>query len=292
MIFNESTICSGDNNKFLLKLFHATVNPGQRVYREHHHTEFEISVFKSGNGIYTVGKKQYNFQKGDVFMFSSDEIHCITDISANQPMDLINIHFEPRFIWSTGNDMFDAKFLKIFYERNGNFQNRLDRDNPATEIIRNIIFGIENEFNKKQPEYELMIKVELLKLLVTAMRGYDYVNNSPSTFSVCSQSLRNLEKAMNYIDENLTENISLEQLSKSANMSRTYFCSIFKKLNRITPWDYITIKRIEKSIEILKTSNATVLEIAMKCGFNNSANFNRSFKKVTGKIPKDYRKLS
>ena len=292
MIFNESTICSGDNNKFLLKLFHATVNPGQRVYREHHHTEFEISVFKSGNGIYTVGKKQYNFQKGDVFMFSSDEIHCITDISANQPMDLINIHFEPRFIWSTGNDMFDAKFLKIFYERNGNFQNRLDRDNPATEIIRNIIFGIENEFNKKQPEYELMIKVELLKLLVTAMRGYDYVNNSPSTFSVCSQSLRNLEKAMNYIDENLTENISLEQLSKSANMSRTYFCSIFKRLNGITPWDYITIKRIEKSIEILKTSNATVLEIAMKCGFNNSANFNRSFKKVTGKIPKDYRKLS
>jgi len=116
MIFNESVIRSGENNKFLLKLFHSTVNPGQRVYREHHHTEFEISVFKSGKGIYTVGNKQYEFEKGDVFMFSSDELHCITEISADEPMDLMNIHFEPRFIWSAGNDMFDVKYLKIIQQ--------------------------------------------------------------------------------------------------------------------------------------------------------------------------------
>ena len=72
-------------------------------------------------------------------------------------------------------------------------------------------------------------------------------------------------------------------------MSKTYFCTIFKKLNGISPWDYITIKRVEKSVEILKTSQDTVLEIALKCGFNNTANFNRAFKKVTGKVPGDYK---
>ncbi|NLB82526.1 MAG: AraC family transcriptional regulator [Clostridiaceae bacterium] len=287
MIFNQSIISEGQNNKFLLKLFHSTVAPGQRIYREHHHTEFEISVFKSGKGIYTVGKKQYDFQKGDVFMFSSDEVHCITKISADEPMDLMNIHFEPRFIWSAGNGMFDVKYLKIFFDRNENFENRLDRDNSATNTIRDILFNIENEFLKKQPEFELMVKVEILRLLVVAIRGYDYVN--AHSFSVRLQSLNSLEKAMNYIDKNLSDDITLNSLAKNANMSKTYFCTFFKRLNGISPWDYITIKRIEKAIDLLKAADITMLELALKCGFNNTSNFNRAFKKVTGKTPRDFK---
>lgn len=288
MIFNESVIKSGESNKYMFKLFHSTVSAGQRVYREHHHTEFEISVFKSGKGVYTVGKKQYEFQKGDVFMFSSDEVHCITDIYADEPMNLMNIHVEPRFIWSPGNNMFDLKYLNIFFERNEKFENRFNRENPTTEKIRNLLFEIENEFLEKQSEYELMIKVELLKILVMAIQGYDYVKKG-SAFSAKTQSLISLEKAMNYIDYNLTSDIALETIAQNANMSKTYFCTIFKKLNGISPWDYITIKRVEKSVEILKTSQDTVLEIALKCGFNNTANFNRAFKKVTGKVPGDYK---
>jgi len=290
MRFKESVITSGENSKFLLKLFHSTVKPGQREYQEHHHTEFEISVFKSGKGIYTVGKKQYDFKKGDVFMFSSDEVHCITDIYADEPMDLMNIHFEPRFIWSAGNNIFDIKYLKIFFDRNEKFENRLDRNNPATKKIRNLLFDIESEFEKKQPEYELMIKINLLQILVTAIRDYDYVKTDSSSFSAKTQHLYNLEQAMNYIDEHLTTDMDLDSLAKKANMSKTYFSAIFKKLNGISPWDYITIKRIEKAIQLLKTTNKTMLEIALNCGFNNTANFNRAFKKVTGKVPSDYRK--
>ena len=288
MITHESVIPSGINKRFLLKLFHSTVNPGQRAYRQHHHTEFEISVFISGNGTYTVGNKVYHFRKGDVFMFSSNEIHCITNIEADEPMDLLNIHFEPRFIWSAGNDLFDARFLKIFFERNENYENRLDRDNPATAEIRELILSIEKEFEVKKPEHELMIKVDILKILVTAIRSYNYVKDNACAFTIRQQSLYNLEKAMDYIDKNLTENISLDNLAKNANMSRTYFCTVFKKLNGISPWDYITIKRVEKAIELLKTTNLTMLELALKCGFNNTANFNRAFKKVTSKVPSDY----
>lgn len=288
MIFKESVIQSGEDNSFLLKLFHSTVNSGQRAYIQHHHTEFEISVFISGSGTYTVGNKVYDFRKGDVFMFSSDEVHCITNIEADEPMDLMNIHFEPRFIWSAGNG---SKFLKIFLERNDNYENRLDRENPATAKIRELILDMQKEFELKEPEYEFMIKADLLKILVTAMRSYDYIESNTSSFTARQQSLYSLEKAMNYIDKNLTESISLDALAKNANMSRTYFCTIFKKLNGISPWDYITIKRVEKATELLVSTNITMLELALKCGFNNTANFNRSFKKVTGKVPGDYRQF-
>lgn len=289
MDYNKSIIISDFNNAELLKLFHSTQTPGKREYRQHHHTEFEISVFISGKGTYTVGSKQYSFQKGDVFIFSSDEVHSITDIEAVEKLDLMNIHFEPRLIWSLGNDIFDFKFLKIFFSRNDKFENRLDRDNPATSEISELLFTIETEISKKNPEYELMIKVLLLHVLVIMIRSYDYVKYDNSTYVVHKQNLYNLEKAINYIDQNLSDDMTLDQLAKIANMSRTYFSTLFKKLNGISTWNYITIKRIEQSVVFLKTTDLSMLEIASKCGFNNSTNFNRAFKKVTGKTPSDYR---
>lgn len=75
-------------------------------------------------------------------------------------------------------------------------------------------------------------------------------------------------------------------------MSKTYFCGQLKKLNGISLWDYITIKRIEKAITLIESSNLSRLEIALKCGYNNTSNFYYAFKKVTGKTPEDYKKVS
>jgi len=289
MDYNKSIIISDFNKTELLKLFHSTQTPGKREYRQHHHTEFEISVFISGKGTYAVESKLYSFQKGDVFIFSSDEVHSIIDIEAEEKLDLMNIHFEPRLIWSLGNDMSDFKFLKIFFSRNDKFENRLDRDNPATSEISKLLFAIESEINKKNPEYELMVKVLLLNVLVVMIRSYDYVKYDNSSYVVHKQNLYFLEKAIDYIDQNLCDDITLDQLAKIANMSRTYFSTLFKKLNGISAWNYITIKRIEQSVVFLKSTDLSMLEIACKCGFNNSTNFNRAFKKVTGKTPSDYR---
>ena len=50
----------------------------------------------------------------------------------------------------------------------------------------------------------------------------------------------------------------------------------------------IETRLIKKSIELLKKSNSNILDIAIECGFNNTANFNRAFKKMTNKVPSDY----
>ena len=58
----------------------------------------------------------------------------------------------------------------------------------------------------------------------------------------------------------------------------------------MSPWDYITVRRIDLARKLLSDSDRNILDIAMMCGFNNTANFNRAFKKVTGKTPKEIRK--
>ena len=290
MKVNGYKIIADNSNTTLLELYNSTVEQGTTLKnREHHHTQFEISLFKSGSGEYTVGERVYRFRPGDVFIFSTHEQHCITRVDEGERMLLMNIQFEPRYIWSANNDLMDLKFLGIFFNRNEQFENRLDRDNPATVELCKLMLRMEEEFRQTRAEYELMVKVILLNILVNLMRDFSYTEKYKS-YDVDSDSLVRIENAIEYIDNNITEEIKLEDVAKSANISRAYFCTVFKKLNGITVWDYITTKRIELAMRTIRNSNKTMLEVACECGFNNTANFNRAFKKITGITPSQYKR--
>lgn len=290
MEVKEAIIPSSVEEEFLLRLFNVHVPSGSREFREHRHIEFEIVLFKSGQGVYRTSYKSYSIQAGDIFLFSSNEVHYITEISNQEEMVLMNIHFEPRFIWSSGNDLFDAKYLKIFLDRNEKFENRLDRNNPNVVVIKNLLLNMEQEFFEKPVEYALMVKAQLLTILVTLIRHFDCVKPVDDKFYVRKNNFEMIEKSMDYITKHLADHLSLDGLAKSANMSSTYYSAVFKKLNGISPWDYITAKRIELAMKHLKNSNDTMLELGFMCGFNNTANFNRAFKKLTYKTPTEYKK--
>ena len=89
----------------------------------------------------------------------------------------------------------------------------------------------------------------------------------------------------------MCEEIKLNDLANIAGLSPNYFSHLFKKNNGISLWDYITAKRIEKAINILRHNRElTILEIALECGFNNTTNFNKAFKKQKCLTPSEFRK--
>ena len=286
MDFEQIKIKSGDNGDCLLRIFYSEALPKKREWREHHHTELEISLVKEGQGVYTLGAEQYTISPGDVFLFGTHEEHYITDISGCERLRLMNIHFEPRFIWA-GSDLFDVKYLRIFFDRSENFRNRLDRENPATSEIVRLLVEIEREAAERREEYELMVKIKLLSLLVLLNREYDYVSDGTSYLESAKYS--QISGAMKCIDENLAEPLTLDEIAARANLNKTYFTTLFKKLNGVTPWEYLTARRIEKSYALLPRRDMNILEVANSCGFNNASNFNRAFRKLTGMTPSEYR---
>lgn len=279
-------IKSSVNGEVVLRLQNCHTRRLKTAYIEDRHPELEITLFKNGSGIYATENGVYDFKDGDIFVFTGNESHMI--IETNGWIDVMNIQFEPRFIWDNGSELFDTKFLKIFFDRNKNFCNRLDRDNKAIEKIRELMYETENEFREENVGWEHMVKVLLLTILVTIIRHYDYVNlNDDMSLSASNYSV--IAASIDFINKNLTEKITLSQIAGVANMSSTHYCVVFKKLNGISPWDYISAKRVDMATRLLRETNFTILEIALECGFNNTVNFNRAFKKYIGCTPSQFR---
>ena len=273
----------------LLTVFRSSLPVQNDMFAEHHHTAFEITMVLSGSGKYSTKATQFNFTEGDIFFFSTDEFHWIESLESNA--EFINIHFEPRYIWSENFGFSNKELIKIFFSRKKNPLNKIPNTSEVSQIIRDLMFRIEKEISTKKPEYETMLKIHLVNILVEIIRSYEG-QLSQFEISYSTESLKYMEAALNYIDEYLDTELTLEVLADVAHMSKTYFCGQFRKLNGISPWEYITIKRIERAIMLIESTNLSRLEIALKCGYNNTSNFYYAFKRITGKTPGDYKKIS
>lgn len=273
---------------FSIKFFECRPLSGKREFFPHKHIQLEFSFIKSGSGKYKISHKEYSIMPGDVFFFRSNEMHWITDIYPDENMVLINIHFEPYVLWAS-NDFPHSDALINIISKTQKISNRLDRDNPHIDEVRNLIINIENEFKNEAVEYPLMIKINLATIFINLIRNFYFKNSDDDSFQMDNSNFSAIEASMDYIQEHLTEPIKLEDLAAVANMSKTYYTTIFKKLNGVTPWDHIVSKRIDLAISYLQNDSQTMLDLALKCGFNSTANFNRAFKKYTGRTPSEYK---
>ena len=95
---------------------------------------------------------------------------------------------------------------------------------------------------------------------------------------------------MEHIQNNFHDKISTDELAKIAHMSRSTYLRHFKKLCKCTPQQYLTEIRIEKAMEMLKTTNRSITEISQDCGFFDSAHFSHIFMKAKGISPSAVRK--
>lgn len=272
-----------------LNSYHLNSESIDKHFYAHLHGELEISYIKSGTGEYLTDGDLFSICRGDIVIFNNIESHAISSINPGEELDIMVIEFDPRFIWSIERNLFDSRFLAIFFDRNEHFENRLDRNNPATMEVVKLFLEIEEEFIKKPPEFALMIKVKLLNILVALIRHYGYIRRDSEDYTKRRYNLSIINKVVDYIQDNLNEELRLENLSRIAYMNASYFSTFFKKYTGMNPSEYISTKRVNRAVEYLKTSNKTITEISGLCGFNNTANFNKIFKKKVGKVPSDFR---
>src|SRR5881394_2337019 len=101
----------------------------------------------------------------------------------------------------------------------------------------------------------------------------------------------NMARARQFIEKHQAEPLSLARVAQAANISRHYFCKMFKKATGINFIDYLSRVRVERSKTLLLNPNSRISEAAFASGFQSMTNFNRAFKRIAGRSPTQFREL-
>ena len=189
----------------------------------------------------------------------------------------ISDNFKIAWIHFCGLQMEDI--YNKYLERNGKFVFKTSSINEYSKIIDNIMDIANGESFIKDME----IYSNIAQLLTKIMKETIYNDDSKKKY--------NLEDIRKYLDENYTNEITLDSLSNTFYINKFYLTRAFKDKYGTTINNYLLDKRIMKAKELLRYSNNSIDDIAKLCGIKDQNYFSRLFKKVEGTSPIKYRKM-
>ncbi len=132
--------------------------------------------------------------------------------------------------------------------------------------------------------YEALARVFLVTLLEKYGASRDQARKFPSGFSASQY-----ECALNFIKQNYGQSISVEDIARSAGLSRTHFSRLFRHVVGQTPYRFLMSFRVERAQEMMRDEGRGLADIAFACGFSDQAHLSRSFVKETGRSPSAWR---
>jgi AraC family transcriptional regulator len=97
-----------------------------------------------------------------------------------------------------------------------------------------------------------------------------------------------LNRVLEYIADNMAENLGLAELAAVTGMSPHYFCELFKRTMGWSPYRFVLLKRIERAKELLRDPTLSILEVGVRVGFQNPSHFAKTFNRFVGISPSKF----
>lgn len=185
------------------------------------------------------------------------------------------------FVWIHLNG-----FAMSFYYNllNGNGLELIDFENDLTPLSQ--VNSIFESMDSKDSNLDLIISEKIMSLITRMTLSKKTISAS----SDYAQHRKDINMAIDIIKSRFSENINIEELSKHAHISKFYFVRIFKEITGKTPYDYLISYRINEAKKYLLKSDIPISEIAIRCGFLDTSNFIRYFKKASKVTPGVFRR--
>jgi AraC-like DNA-binding protein len=249
----------------------------------HFHEEFELNFVQNAAGAKrVVGDNIEEIGNSELVLVGSNLQHgWFTHKCKSKIITEITIQFH--------RDLFDEKFL---HRNQMSFiRSLLERSLRGVLFSEATTLSIMPRLMQLQQKHGFDSVLELMSILhdLSTSRNLRTLSDMSFNIETPSYNSRRIEKIMNFLNNNFSENISLGDAAKIAGMAEVSLSRFFKLRTGKTFIETLNEVRLGHATRMLIDTTNSINEIAYKCGFNNMSNFNRIFKKKKSSTPKEYR---
>ena len=248
----------------------------------HCHPELELVFIKSGSGKKVIGDTINQFNTGDIVLVGSALPHKWICDNNDQPPSSIVAYFN--------KDAFSEGFYALKESQKlANLFAKAGRGLNITGSTRQIVGAKMERLTKKSGLKKIIGLMEILHI-ISVSKEVDYITYDNNASRSNDSGVDRLAEVYHYIAENFQKDISLHEIASIASLTEPAFCRLFKKRTAKSFVEYVNEIRISAACKDLQDTDLNISAIYSRCGFKTISNFNKSFKKVTGLSPKEYRR--
>lgn len=221
----------------------------------------------------------YTVREGDILIFNNTERRVHTELLSGDPFEQEVIEFLPSFAYPL------ISCLHVFFRRPAGFCHVLDRQSPYHGDISRCFALIAETCMQDSVWRDTVIQgtfIHLLSLLPGAW-GCEV----PQDDAISERNFARICDSVAYIDENYSENLTVEQLAARTGLSRFYYTRLFSDIWGLSPVEYIRIRRVKAALALIRGEGTNILDAALRCGFTSSSGFYKAVHDITGLSPKD-----
>lgn len=246
----------------------------------HIHDCYEIYYSISGGKQFLIDNRFYEIEPGDLFFINQYESHHLTQVD-QCVHERIVLSIYPEYLSSISSEQTDLGYC--FTHRNEKVQLKFHLDAEMRKRFIYLVHRIGDTGGYGADLAERAAFIELMVFLNQIFTSSCY--REQSVFGMAKHT--QVDDILTFINQNITDELTLEILSAHFYLSSAYLCRIFKSSTGTTINKYITARRITMAKALLK-EGISVSEACERCGFNDYSNFFKSFTKAVGIPPKKY----
>lgn len=243
----------------------------------HWHNDFELLFVIKGNIKLNYNKEDIYLVEGSVFLINSNVVHSLESYEEN----LLLVIQMPKEIFYTSNQSYnyiDFKFITFN-----------EKYTTSYREVTNLLAQLTLLYINKNEKNKMLLRSEFYRV-IHIISQYIVDENSPQNKILQTKNLVRIIEIINTANQKFKENISLTEYAEIFELTPEYLANYFKRYTNISFMNYINNLRVEEAKQLILTTEKSMTDIALECGFSSVKSFNTMFKKMVGATPSTIRK--
>ena len=260
------------------KMFHLK-DESMRTFHYHYHDFHKILILLNGDVTYCIEGRSYDLQKNDIVLVNAGEVHKPV-IHSDRPYERIIIYVSPDFLdqYSEADNDLRLCFRKASEEQSHVLRVESFSGNRLGRLTTELDLSLTDSDYAHELHHRLLFLEFLIQLnRATLHNKIEYIETSAANDKILS--------VLHYLNEHLTEPLSIDDIAARFYPSRYYLMHTFKEETGYSIGNYLSTKRLLLARELI-LSGKPVTEASYECGFNNYSTFSRAYKKCFGEAPR------